>query len=441
MQAVESRQAFVFCHECRDFVHDATLDDIREGPARKRRRLASPHGTAAATAAAADEDRKLVNANTSAVPCSVAGLRGFYNMGQTCFMSVVLQALLHNPLIRTWFLTDGHKSSECERESCVACALDDIFSDFYSQEKREGYGAVQMLKCCWENSTSLAGYSQQDAHEFLSFILNNLHTAFVEKDAADKAAAAEEEDDDEGSPVKKPPPPTTSASADDNECDCIIHQVFAGLLQSTVTCSACHNTTTALDPFMDLSLDVRSTAVSVKKKKLPMTGVMTTVKEIAPMDLWECLERFTAAEVLGSDSYTCRKCDSAQEARKKLGLKRLPPVLPIHLKRFSHSKGNGQSSKVETRIRFPFTLDLEPYLASGGEGGVVVDAEAATYELSAVIVHKGKIDNGHYICYCRQGEYDWFRFDDSMVVVVDEKEVLGAEAYMLVYVAKWVPPP
>lgn len=45
----------------------------------------------------------------------------------------------------------------------------------------------------------------------------------------------------------------------------------------------------------------------------------------------------------------------------------------------------------------------------------------------------GKIDNGHYISYSRQGD-DWYRFDDSMVVQVDEKQVLGAEAYMLFYV-------
>ena len=49
------------------------------------------------------------------------------------------------------------------------------------------------------------------------------------------------------------------------------------------------------------------------------------------------------------------------------------------------------------------------------------------------MVHKGKIDNGHYISYSRQGG-EWFRFDDSMVVQVDEKDVLGAEAYMLFYV-------
>lgn len=54
------------------------------------------------------------------------------------------------------------------------------------------------------------------------------------------------------------------------------------------------------------------------------------------------------------------------------------------------------------------------------------------YELSSVIVHKGKIDSGHYVSYSREGN-DWFLFDDSKVVLVSEAEVLGAEAYLLFY--------
>lgn len=147
-------------------------------------------------------------------------------------------------------------------------------------------------------------------------------------------------------------------------------------------------------------------------------------------------------------------------------LYRVPPVVPIHLKRFTHSKTLSQSSKVDSRIRFALTLDLAPYFTSAIKKKKKAGAAAATeiksetngdaqkkdaaeepdpeadvsvtepiYELNSVIVHKGKIDNGHYISYSRQGT-EWFRFDDSMVVQVSEKEVLNAEAYMLFYVAK-----
>jgi ubiquitin carboxyl-terminal hydrolase 22/27/51 len=428
-QAVESKYGFIFCHDCADFVYDPTFEEIRSGNAKKRKRYT-------------EEEERFIAANSTPVKCSTTGLRGLYNMGQTCFMSVILQSLVHNPFIREFFLGEGHKKEDCEREACTACALDDMINDFFGQEKHEGYGAVQMLQGCWKEGGSLAGYSQQDAHEFLGFLLNSLHTALTE--------------DEEGG---------TMGARSAKHCQCDIHQIFCGLLKSTVTCSACKNTSTALDPFMDLSLDIRSTPV-IKKKKLALTGVASTTKELAPMTLTECLDRFTSVETLSAEagSYNCRHCSSPQEVKKKFSLSRLPPVIPIHLKRFEHERSAGTSSKVETRIRFPREIDLTPYTTSSSakskskaesasppamtngtaddkDGDDNEDTSAPkwtrpprpVYELSSVVVHKGKIDNGHYISYSRQLE-EWFRFDDSMVVQVDEREVFTAEAYMLFYV-------
>ncbi|SMQ55168.1 unnamed protein product [Zymoseptoria tritici ST99CH_1A5] len=430
--AVESSNGFVLCYDCKDFVYDPTFEEIRAPNTKKRKYSTS----------VADGDRKLMANNAVVTPCAATGLRGLYNMGQTCFMSVILQSLIHNPFIRTFYLAEGHRSTDCEREACTSCALDDMFIDFYAQEKHEGYGAVHMLQGCWKGGGGLAGYSQQDAHEYLGFILNSLHEANIDED--DERPAEQKEKD----------------------CECVIHQTFGGLLRSTVTCATCNNVTTSLDPFMDLSLDVKNAGFSIKKKKLAMINGTQTVKEALPMDLTECLERFTSVESLSTDSYFCRKCEASREAKKKLTIARLPPVVPIHLKRFSHSQKSSQSNKVDTRVRFPFTLDLSPYVISdttnkSSTNGHKVEKPAAPadddedtidvktpsknklkgdaepqepiYELSSVIVHKGKIDNGHYISYSRQGA-EWFRFDDSMVVQVDEKEVLGAEAYMLFYV-------
>jgi hypothetical protein len=65
--------------------------------------------------------------------------------------------------------------------------------------------------------------------------------------------------------------------------------------------------------------------------------------------------------------------------------------------------------------------------------------ELLSYDLSAVIVHKGEINSGHYVNYAREGK-EWFIFDDSKVVLVNESEVLGAEAYLLMYVLKDLAP-
>lgn len=209
-------------------------------------------------------------------------------------MSVILQTLVHNPFIRNFYLSEGHKQAECEKESCVSCALDEMFVEFHSAEKTEGFGAVAMLMGSWLAGEALAGYQQQDAHEYMQFILNTLHLA-------------------------------NGGSTDSEDCNCVVHETFYGKLSSTVTCDNCRNVTTALDPYMDLSLDVRSHG---KKRKLNIANG----DEPASLDLRDCLERFTVKEKLGSADYTCRKCDSPQSATKQLSIKRLPPVLSIHLK-------------------------------------------------------------------------------------------------------------
>lgn len=54
------------------------------------------------------------------------------------------------------------------------------------------------------------------------------------------------------------------------------------------------------------------------------------------------------------------------------------------------------------------------------------------YNLLSVVVHIGDMESGHYLAYCRQGE-QWFKFNDDKVCLVDETEVLGADAYLLFY--------
>jgi ubiquitin carboxyl-terminal hydrolase 22/27/51 len=82
-------------------------------------------------------------------------------------------------------------------------------------------------------------------------------------------------------------------------------------------------------------------------------------------------------------------------------------------------------------VAFPITLDMAPYTNSSKAN------QQAIYTLSAVIVHKGEMSSGHYVSYAREGR-DWFLFDDSKVVLVGEKDVLEAQAYLLVYVVEGI---
>lgn len=90
-----------------------------------------------------------------------------------------------------------------------------------------------------------------------------------------------------------------------------------------------------------------------------------------------------------------------------------------------------------TTAHRPSLKKAKPQKPSAATNGAedLLDPEIGKYILSAVIVHKGDIQGGHYVSYAREGA-DWFLFDDSKVVGVSEAEVLGAQAYLLVYVCE-----
>jgi hypothetical protein len=75
----------------------------------------------------------------------------------------------------------------------------------------------------------------------------------------------------------------------------------------------------------------------------------------------------------------------------------LPNSLIVDLKRFTFDQKRHQVVKLSQRVAFPKSLDISEYLNSSADSSV----SNAIYDLSAVIVHFGSADFGHYLTYVR----------------------------------------
>ncbi|CAD6642949.1 BAH_G0041910.mRNA.1.CDS.1 [Saccharomyces cerevisiae] len=336
------------------------------------------------------------------------GLSGLINMGSTCFMSSILQCLIHNPYFIRHSMSQIH-SNNCKVRSpdkCFSCALDKIVHELYgalntkqasssptSTNRQTGF--IYLLTCAWKINQNLAGYSQQDAHEFWQFIINQIHQSYV----LDLPNAKE------------------VSRANNKQCECIVHTVFEGSLESSIVCPGCQNNSkTTIDPFLDLSLDIKD------KKKL-----------------YECLDSFHKKEQLKDFNYHCGECNSTQDAIKQLGIHKLPSVLVLQLKRFEHLL-NGSNRKLDDFIEFPTYLNMKNYCSTKekdkhSENGKVPDI---IYELIGIVSHKGTVNEGHYIAFCKISGGQWFKFNDSMVSSISQAEVLKEQAYLLFYTIRQV---
>ncbi|XP_061360589.1 ubiquitin carboxyl-terminal hydrolase 2 [Gastrolobium bilobum] len=150
-------------------------------------------------------------------------------------------------------------------------------------------------------------------------------------------------------------------------------------------------------------------------------------------------------QMLDHDNNDSEECDEAKsmkvkrDATKRDLIYKAPPVLTIHLKRFSQDT-RGRLSKLNGHVDFREAMDLRPYMDPR-----CVNEEKYEYHLVGVVEHTGNMRGGHYVAYVRGGQRNrgkadkenegstWYQASDAYVREVSLDEVLRCEAYILFY--------
>ncbi|ELK37725.1 Ubiquitin carboxyl-terminal hydrolase 46, partial [Myotis davidii] len=373
---------------------------------------------------------------------------GLVNFGNTCYCNSVLQALYFCRPFREKVL--AYKSQPRKKENLLTC-LADLFHSIATQKKKVGViPPKKFITRLRKENELFDNYMQQDAHEFLNYLLNTIADILQEERKQEKQNGRLPNGNIDSENNNSTPDPTW------------VHEIFQGTLTNETRCLTCEtgidvrSTTSQQFQYSVYSLGNHTQDAMEPENSRPNPGLMPRPKELtlitirslitgsAPcpglrpqaeisskdedfLDLsvdveqntsiTHCLRGFSNTETLCSEyKYYCEECRSKQEAHKRMKVKKLPMILALHLKRFKYMDQLHRYTKLSYRVVFP--LELRLFNTSGDATN-----PDRMYDLVAVVVHCGSGPNrGHYIAIVKSHDF-WLLFDDDIVEKIDAQAI------------------
>ncbi|XP_077403304.1 ubiquitin carboxyl-terminal hydrolase 2-like [Vanacampus margaritifer] len=334
---------------------------------------------------------------------SPQGLVGLKNLGNTCFMNSILQCLSNTPELRDYCLREVHQTdlNNNGTSSALVEEFAKLIQNLWTSATNETFIPSDFRSQVQICAPKFAGCNQQDAQEFLRFLLDALHNEVNRAAACPSAFVGDFDhlsDEDKAKRMWN-----MYLEREDSK----VVDLFVGQLKSSLTCTGCGFRSNVFEPFWDLSIPIA-----------PMSSGEVTLKD--------CLRVFTKEDVLdGDERPTCNRCKTRQKCTKRFSIQKFPQILVLHLKRFSDS--NVRASKLSTYVNFPLKeLDLREFASDS--------SDRAVYNLYAVSNHWGNTLGGHYTAYCKNaGVGEWYNFNDGRVSHMSSSQVRSSNAYILFY--------
>ncbi|KAF2176214.1 cysteine proteinase [Zopfia rhizophila CBS 207.26] len=363
--------------------------------------------------------------------------RGLVNSGNLCYMNSILQVLLfcvpfydfldqvakravhsfktETPLVDAMimFMRDFKVIDSAVSVEKLRLRLKDTELEQYGDPLTPEY-VYDVIKRLPRFDNMKRG-QQEDAEEFLGFLLAGLHDecAHVIKSGrfasgADSITSPKSERSgsvDSGwlevGPKQKS---SVTQSSGTIEIESPVTKIFGGKIRSEYRKPGDKPSVT-LEPYQPLQLDISS----------------PNIHNIA-----DALKGLAHLETLQSDN-TPR---GGRASTKQVFIETLPPVLILHLKRFHYDASGAQ--KIWKKIGYPLELEIPkevfpPHKRSSfnARGGL------PRYRLTAVVYHHGKnASGGHYTVDLRRQEgSEWIRMDDTIIRRIRAEDVAegGAE--------------
>eukprot|EP00929_Paragymnodinium_shiwhaense_P008196 TRINITY_DN11213_c0_g1_i1.p1 TRINITY_DN11213_c0_g1~~TRINITY_DN11213_c0_g1_i1.p1 ORF type:complete len:513 (-),score=132.39 TRINITY_DN11213_c0_g1_i1:191-1729(-) len=308
---------------------------------------------------------------------SHAGRVGLKNLGNSCFMNAGLQCLSHLEPLVAYFL-NSHHEEDVNRVNPKGCK--GHLSDAFAELQRALWLGDSRIHDPAKFRQQISGfaphlfqdYNQEDIQEFLAFCLDGLHEDLNRVLEPAKPLGEAEVQADRQTTEGRPESFAAGLAwmRHLQEGQSFLVDLLQGQWRSSLTCTECGHISRSFEPFLYLSV--------------PVTREMK--------HLTEAIEKHLEEELLsGSDQWHCECCDRRVDAKKKIDLWMLPPVLVLHLKRFEFLPADCAFRKITAQLQVPddMCLDLSSYCSAPQRQG-------ASYEVVCVANHRGQYGAGHY---------------------------------------------
>ncbi|CAI0428575.1 unnamed protein product [Linum tenue] len=317
---------------------------------------------------------------------------GLQNLGNNCFLNVILQALascsLFQPFLQKIIEDCESSASEDWSEGLqLTVALASLLEELcLCGEGRVVLSPRQVMIAMAQYIQNFNLTSQQDAEEAFLHLLSSLREEFSDCYPPSQSSLAEIIKSAHSRIVT---PKINELKNEKERWQQHFLGPFDGILSSTLICQTCSS-------------------------------------QIVGCTLEDCMKRFIASEQL--DNYHCGNC--------------------WHIAAIKYLIVRGAP---EGHISFPFVLNLLPFTFRGLQSQKQYSRLSSPhlYHLVSVVEHFGRPGGGHYTVYrsarcnspeeCSSRNQDkpshlhWFCISDSQVSIVSEEDVLAAEATLLFY--------
>ncbi|GBE60981.1 ubiquitin carboxyl-terminal hydrolase [Babesia ovata] len=343
--------------------------------------------------------------DSTAAGTGPSGLENTYN---NCYCNAVLQALYPIHAFRDRVV----RLSQAEAE--ISSALGQLY------ERCTGLNGVQspkklLQKICKQNEYFVLG-DQQDAHEFLTYLINTMMDEIKALNKGDEPKSGAGKDSsghvggDGGTGNNrdrsgKRRTPSVASPKQQKPERTWLSRLVEGSLKSETTCDSCSTVTGTLEPFLTLSVDIFENC-----------------------DISSCIQEYCAPERLtGKNQFYCDNCRAYTDASKRVVFENLPPIFIVHLKRFRFtaiSPNTSYSVLYDSFERLPYSVTSNRMVTLQSR----TQRTPVVYELFAVVNHVGTSPSyGHYNA-ITEVDGRWYCCDDSSTVrVSDVSDELGDE--------------